>query len=61
MPGKIVNNKGKFKITIDQNERLIYGGASILSFNGHFVQESLGVKVKIVSINFTNLEVGDIQ
>lgn len=51
---KIVRKKGGFKVTVDQNGKvMLYGTAGALTFNGGAALESLGVKVKMVSISFT--------
>jgi len=54
---KIIRKKGNFKISVDQNGKVVlHGSAGILSFSGGTALESIGAKVKMASINFTKGE-----
>jgi hypothetical protein len=59
---KFLRKKGNFKLTIDQNGKvMIHGGAGPLTFNGATALEGLGVKIKMASINFTKIDDDDIN
>lgn len=51
---KIVAKKGGFKISVDEyGNASLSGSAGILTFKGSPALESLGAKIKFVSISFT--------
>lgn len=55
MTVKILAQKGKAKLTVDQNGKAtLSGSAGILTFSGTPVLEKLGVKIKRVSVSFNN-------
>lgn len=57
---KIVREKGRFKLTVDQNgQAVLTGKAGSLTFSGDEALKTIGAKVKRVSINFTKAE-GDV-
>jgi len=52
---KIMAKKGNAKLTVDQDgNATLSGSAGILTFSGNPVLEKIGMKVKRVSVNFTN-------
>ena len=55
MTTKILAQKGNAKLTVDQNgNATLSGSAGILTFSGNPVLDKIGVKIKRVSVNFTN-------
>lgn len=57
MTVNIVRKKGNFKLTVNQNGKVkLHGSAGTLAFNGGRALEGLGVKVKTISIFFTQGE-----
>lgn len=54
MTTKIVRSKGNFTIKIDQNwDAVLTGKGGVLIFSGSTALESIGAKIKRVSITFT--------
>jgi len=54
MTTKIIRKKGNFKISIDQNGKvMLHGSAGVFAFNGGTALEGLGAKIKMASIIFT--------
>lgn len=50
---KIVRKKGNFKITVDQDGKAVLSGSTgAVSFGGGTALETIGAKIKRVSINF---------
>ena len=55
MTTKIMAQKGSAKLTVDQNgNATLSGSAGILTFSGKPVLDKIGVKIKRVSVDFTN-------
>ena len=55
MTTKIMAQKGNAKLTVDQNgNATLSGSAGVLTFSGKPVLDKIGVKIKRVSVNFTN-------
>lgn len=51
---KIVRQSGGFKLSIDQNGKvMLHGSAGVLAFKGGAELEALGAKIKMASIYFT--------
>lgn len=51
---KLLRKRGNFKITIDQNGKvMLHGSAGMLSFSGTSALEGIGAKIKVASIHFT--------
>jgi len=51
---KIIRKKGNFKISIDQNGKvMLHGSAGVFAFNGGEVLEGVGAKIKMASILFS--------
>ncbi len=52
---KIMAKVGNAKLTVDQNgNAILSGSAGVLTFSGKPVLEKIGVKIKRVSVNFSN-------
>lgn len=52
---KIMAKVGDAKLTVDQNgDATLSGSAGVLTFSGKPVLEKIGVKIKRVSVNFSN-------
>lgn len=50
---KIVRKKGNFKLTVDQDGKAVLSGsAGAVTFSGESALETIGAKIKRVSINF---------
>ena len=55
MTVKIMAQKGSAKLTVDQNgNATLSGAAGALTFSGTPVLDKIGVKIKRVSVNFSN-------
>lgn len=55
MTAKIMAKKGSAKLTVEQNgNATLSGSAGILIFSGTPVLEKIGVKIKRVSVSFSN-------
>ncbi len=55
MTVKIMAKKGPAKLTVDQDgNATLSGSAGIVTFNGNPVLQKVGVKIKRVSISFSN-------
>ncbi len=53
LTSKIIQKKGNFKITIDQNGKVkLYGSAGVFAFNGSSALEAIGAKIKFATIYF---------
>lgn len=52
---KIMAEKGRFKLVVDQNgHATLSGNAGVLTFSGKPTLEKIGVKIKRISVNFEN-------
>jgi hypothetical protein len=55
LTAKIMAQKGNVRLTVDQNgNATLSGSAGILTFSGTTVLKTIGVKIKRVSVSFTN-------
>ncbi len=59
---KIVRKKGNFKITVDsQGNATLSGNVGMMTFKANSALESLGAKIKNISISFSKGDGNDIQ
>lgn len=55
LTASILSKKGSAKLTVDQNgNATLSSSAGIVTFKGSPALESIGTKVKFISVNFTN-------